>query len=94
MAAVENAVTVAMATGCSTNAIIHVIAMARRAGIPLKLDDLDRIGRTTPVLANIRPSGKEYLMEDFYYAGGLRGLMARLDDLLDGSCLTVGGTPP
>ena len=72
-AAVDNAVTVAMATGCSTNAIIHLIAMARRAGIPLELDDLDRIGRTTPVLANIRPSGKDYLMEDFFYAGGLRG---------------------
>ncbi len=92
-AAVENAVTVAMATGCSTNAIIHVIAMARRAGIPLELDDLDRIGRTTPVLANIRPSGKEYLMEDFYYAGGLRGLMRQIVSKLSPEAITVTGRP-
>jgi dihydroxy-acid dehydratase len=90
-AAVENAVTVAMATGCSTNAIIHLIAMARRAGIPLELDDLDRIGRTTPVLANIRPSGKEYLMEDFYYAGGLRGLMRQILSKLSPEAITVSG---
>jgi dihydroxy-acid dehydratase len=92
-AAVENAVTVAMATGCSTNAIIHLIAMARRAGIPLELDDLDRIGRTTPVLANIRPSGTQYLMEDFFYAGGLRALMKQLGDKLDASAITVTGRP-
>jgi len=92
-AAVDNAVTVAMATGCSTNAIIHVIAMARRAGIPLELDDLDRIGRTTPVLANIRPSGKEYLMEDFYYAGGLRGLMRQIVSKLSPDAITVTGRP-
>ena len=92
-AAVENAVTVAMATGCSTNAIIHLIAMARRAGIPLELDDLDRIGRTTPVLANIRPSGTQYLMEDFFYAGGIRALMKQLGDKLDPSAITVAGRP-
>ncbi len=91
--AVENAVTVAMATGCSTNAIIHLIAMARRAGIPLALDDLDRIGRTTPVIANIRPSGKEYLMEDFFYAGGIRGLMRQLGDKLHPGPITVTGRP-
>jgi len=90
-AAVRNAVTVAMAMGCSTNAIIHLIAMARRAGIPLELEDLDRIGRATPVIANVRPSGKGYLMEDFYYAGGLRGLMRTLGDRLDTSALTVSG---
>ncbi|MCF3932408.1 dihydroxy-acid dehydratase [Acuticoccus sp. M5D2P5] len=90
-AAVTNAVTVAMATGCSTNAIIHLIAMARRAGIALELDDLDRIGRTTPVIANVRPSGKGYLMEDFYYAGGLRALMVNLGDKLDQSAMTVSG---
>ena len=90
-AAVENSVTVAMATGCSTNAIIHLIAMARRAGVPLELDDLDRIGRTTPVIANVRPSGKGYLMEDFFYAGGLRALMKQLGDKLDGSAMTVTG---
>jgi dihydroxy-acid dehydratase len=92
-AAVQNAVTVAMATGCSTNAIIHLIAMSRRAGIPLELDDLDRIGRTTPVLANVRPSGTGYLMEDFYYAGGLRALMRELGDKLDTSAITVTGRP-
>ncbi|KMW58814.1 Dihydroxy-acid dehydratase [Candidatus Rhodobacter oscarellae] len=90
-ASTRNAVTVAMATGCSTNAIIHLIAMARRAGIPLGLDDLDVIGRTTPVIANIRPSGKDYLMEDFFYAGGLRALMVELGDKLDLSTLTVSG---
>ena len=92
-AAVENSVTVAMATGCSTNAVIHVIAMARRAGIPLELDDLDRIGRTTPVIANIRPSGTDYLMEDFFYAGGIRGLMKQLGNKLDPSAITVTGRP-
>lgn len=87
----RNAVTVAMATGCSTNAVIHLIAMARRAGIPLGLDEIDAIGRTTPVIANIRPSGSEYLMEDFFYAGGLPALMLELGDKLDRSVLTVTG---
>lgn len=87
----RNAVTVAMATGCSTNAIIHLIAMARRAGVDLGLDDLDAIGRTTPVVANIRPSGSEYLMEDFFYAGGLPALMKELGDKLDLSVTTVNG---
>jgi dihydroxy-acid dehydratase len=90
-AAVGNAVTVAMATGCSTNAVVHLIAMARRGGVDLTLDDLDRLGRTTPVIANIRPSGKGYLMEDFYYAGGLRALMAQLGGKLDLTALTVAG---
>ncbi|MFB2564950.1 L-arabinonate dehydratase [Rhizobium sp. IMFF44] len=90
-AAVNNAVAVAMATGCSTNAVVHLIAMARRAGTNLSLDDLDKAGRTTPVLANIRPTGKAYLMEDFYYAGGLRALMAKLSSKLDLSALTVSG---
>jgi len=89
--AVDNAVTVAMATGCSTNAIIHLVAMARRAGIDLTMDDLDRAGREVPVIANIRPSGKEYLMEDFYYAGGLQGLMSRLKDRLNLGAMTVSG---
>ena len=87
-----NAVTVAMATGCSTNAIIHLIAMARRAGIDLRLDDLDAIGRTTSVIANIRPSGTDYLMEDFFYAGGLPALMAALGNKLDLSVTTVTGS--
>ena len=90
-AATRNATTVAMATGCSTNAIIHLIAMARRAGIEWGLDDLDRIGHEVPVIANIRPSGEHYLMEDFFYAGGLRALMKELGDTLDLSCLTVAG---
>ena len=90
-AAVENAVTVAMATGCSTNAVIHLLAMARRAGVDLALEDFDTASRTTPVLANIRPSGKHYLMEDFYYAGGLRALMSQLVDRLHLDALTVSG---
>ena len=90
-ASTRNAVTVAMATGCSTNAIIHLIAMARRAGVNLTLDQLDEIGRTTPVIANIRPSGKDYLMEDFFYAGGLRALMVELGDKLDLNVKTVTG---
>ncbi len=74
-----NAITVAMAMGCSTNAIIHVIAMARRAKADVGLEDFDRISRTVPVIANIRPNGtSHYLMEDFYYAGGLPALMKRL----------------
>lgn len=87
----RNAVTVAMATGCSTNAIIHLIAMARRAGIGLTLEHLDEIGHETPVLANLRPSGTKYLMEDFFYAGGLRALMKELGDKLDLSVMTVSG---
>ncbi|MEO0381095.1 MAG: L-arabinonate dehydratase, partial [Pseudomonadota bacterium] len=90
-AATRNAVTVAMATGCSTNAIIHLIAMARRAGVDLSLDDIDAVGRTTPVIANIRPSGTEYLMEDFFYAGGLPALMQELGNKLDLSVTTVTG---
>lgn len=90
-AATQNATTVAMATGCSTNAIIHLIAMARRAGVEWGLDDLDRIGHEVPVLANIRPSGKEYLMEDFFYSGGLPALMKELGDKLDLGVMTVNG---
>ena len=89
--AVANAVVVAMATGCSTNAIIHLVAMARRAGVPLSMDDLDKAGREVPVIANIRPSGQKYLMEDFYYAGGLRGLMSRITDHLKLDAMTVSG---
>jgi len=90
-ASVRNAALVAMATGCSTNAVVHLIAMARRAGVALTLDDLDGLGRTTPLIANVRPSGKDYLMEDFFYAGGLRALMAQMASLLDTSCMTVTG---
>ena len=90
---VANASAVAMATGCSTNAVVHLIAMARRAGVPLTLEYLDRVSRTTPVIANIRPSGKQYLMEDFYYAGGLRALMAEMKELLHLDAMTVSGFP-
>lgn len=90
-ASIRNAALVAMATGCSTNAVVHLIAMARRAGIDLTLDDLDALGRETPLLANIRPAGKEYLMEDFFYAGGLLAMMKQLEERLDTSCLTVNG---
>lgn len=88
-----NAAAVAMALGCSTNAVIHLIAMARRAGVSLTLDDLDAESRRTPVLANIRPSGEQYLMEDFYFAGGLRALMAQLGPKLDLTAATVAGVP-
>ena len=90
-AACRNAAIVAMATGCSTNAVVHLISIARRAGIDLNLDDLDALGRVTPLIANVRPSGKGYLMEDFYYAGGLRALINELSDDLDMSALTVNG---
>jgi dihydroxy-acid dehydratase len=89
-AAFDNAIKVHMAMGGSTNAIIHVVAMARRAGIPLDMERFDVLSREVPVLANVRPSGK-YLMEDFYFAGGLRALMAAMKEKLDLSCLTVTG---
>jgi dihydroxy-acid dehydratase len=86
----DNAIRVHMAMGGSTNAIIHLVAMARRAGIALDMKRFDDISREIPVLANVRPSGK-YLMEDFYYAGGIRALMAELRERLDLSCPTVTG---
>jgi len=89
-ASFDNAITVDMAIGGSTNAIVHLLAMAGRAGIPLQLDRFDQISRQTPMLANLRPSG-QYLMEDFYYAGGLRALLAQLVGQLDTSCRTVNG---
>jgi dihydroxy-acid dehydratase len=89
-AAFDNAVIVDMALGGSTNAIVHLLAMAGRAAIPLTLDSFEQASQGIPVLANVRPSGA-YLMEDFYYAGGLRGLMARLRPHLDLSCRGVTG---
>lgn len=86
----DNAITADMAIGGSTNAIIHLLAMAGRAGIKLELQRFDEISRRTPMIANLRPSGK-YLMEDFYYAGGLRALLGQLCGLLDRDCLTVNG---
>jgi dihydroxy-acid dehydratase len=89
-AAFDNAIKVHMAMGGSTNAIIHVVAMARRAGIPVDMEKFDQLSRQVPVLANVRPSG-QYLMEDFYYAGGLRALMQNLREKLNLSCITVTG---
>ncbi|MHC8943774.1 L-arabinonate dehydratase [Advenella incenata] len=86
-----NAIAVAMAMGCSTNAVIHLIAMSRRAGCDVTLDDFDTASRKVPVIANVRPSGSTYLMEDFYYAGGLPGLMRRLGDHVQGETMTVTG---
>jgi len=88
--AFDNAVTTVLALGGSTNAIVHLVALARRAGVALDIDRFDAITRRTPVLANVRPSGK-FLMEDFFYAGGLRALLASLGDLVDGSAATVNG---
>ena len=88
--AVDNAIRCHMAMGGSTNATIHLVAMVRRAGIPLDLARFDAIAREVPVLANVRPSG-EYLMEDFYYAGGIRALLKRLEPLLDRDRITVNG---
>ncbi|WP_233885141.1 L-arabinonate dehydratase [Paraburkholderia flagellata] len=87
---VDNAVTTCLALSGSTNAIVHMIALARRAGVDLTLAQYDEIARHTPVLANIRPTGK-YLMEDFYYAGGLRAMLKELGDLIDGTQMTVNG---
>ena len=89
--AFENAITVAMAMGCSTNAIIHLIAQARRAGADIGLDDFEKASRKVPVIANVRPSGDKYLMEDFFYAGGLPGLMSRIKEHLHLDCVTVTG---
>jgi dihydroxy-acid dehydratase len=89
-AAMRNAVVTALAIGGSTNSVIHLIAMARRVGVPLSLADFDGLARTTPLLANVRPSGA-FLMEDFFYAGGLPALLRNLGDLLDASAVTVNG---
>lgn len=88
--AFQNAVVVDMAIGGSTNAVVHLLAIARRAAVPLGLDDFDRISRSTPCLVNVKPSG-DYLMEEFHTAGGVPALMRRLLHLLDGDCLTVTG---
>ncbi|MFB9924035.1 L-arabinonate dehydratase [Amycolatopsis halotolerans] len=90
--AYADAITTVLALGGSTNAVIHLIAMAGRSGISLSLKDFDEIARRVPVLANIRPGG-DWLMEDFYYAGGLPGLLSRLTDLLHLERITVTGRP-
>ena len=89
-AAFDNAITVVLALGGSTNAVIHLLAMAQRAGVQLSLDRFDQLSRSTPVLANLRPSG-QYVMEDFYYSGGLPALLAGLAPKLDLNCGSVTG---
>ncbi|HKN36502.1 MAG TPA: L-arabinonate dehydratase [Terriglobales bacterium] len=91
-ASFDNAITAVLALSGSTNAVIHILALAGRAGIKVTLDKFDELSKTTPVLANLRPSGK-YLMEDFYYAGGLSAFLKSLSSHLDLHCRTVtGGT--
>jgi len=87
----DNAIVTLMAMGGSTNAMIHLVAMAGRAGVKLPLDRFNEFSAKTPLLANVRPSGDRYLMEDFYYAGGLRALLNELKDLLKLDCRTVNG---
>jgi dihydroxy-acid dehydratase len=88
-----NAINAAMAMGCSTNAIIHLIAMSRRAGAEctVTLDDFDKASRKVPVIANIRPSGDQYLMEDFYYAGGMPALLKQMGSHLNPKAMTITG---
>ena len=89
-AAFDNAVTAVLAIGGSTNALVHLVAMARRAGCSLDLARFDELARRTPLIANLRPAGK-YLMEDFYYAGGLRALLERIRGRLRLDALTANG---
>jgi L-arabonate dehydrase len=88
--ALENAITVSMAIGGSTNAVVHLLAIAGRLGIDLNLRDFDEISRRTPYIANIKPSG-EFLMEDFYYAGGVPAVMKEILHLLHGEAMTITG---
>ena len=89
-ASFDNAIITDMAIGGSTNAIVHLIAMARRAGVPLTMDRFDEVSHRVPVLANVRPCG-EFLMEDFYNAGGLQALLAQIQSLLNLDARTVNG---
>ena len=88
--AFENAIAVDMAIGGSTNAIVHLLAMAGRAGVELSLSDFDEISRKTPLIADLRPSGK-FLMEDFYFAGGLPAVLKRMESILHMDLPTVNG---
>src|SRR5438876_4408294 len=88
--AFDNAIRTLMALGGSTNAVIHLLALAGRAGLPLPLTRFDELSGTTPFLVNVRPSGK-YLMEEFFYAGGLPAVLRQLLPLLHGEALTVNG---
>ncbi|HEV8084166.1 MAG TPA: IlvD/Edd family dehydratase, partial [Chitinophagaceae bacterium] len=86
----ENAIKVNAAIGGSTNFIIHLLAIAGRIGVPLKLDDFDTLSANIPLIANLQPSG-EYFMEDLFYAGGLQAIMKELDNILHRECITVNG---
>ena len=89
-ASFNNAIASVFALGGSTNAVIHLVALAGRAGIKITLDRFDQLSRKTPLLANLRPSGK-YLMEDFYYAGGLPALLNAIRPQLELNCRTITG---
>jgi dihydroxy-acid dehydratase len=89
--AFENAIRVNAAIGGSTNAVVHLLAIAGRVGVPLTLDDFDRLGHDLPLLVDLQPSGR-YLMEDFYYAGGVPAVVRELGDFIHRDALTVGGT--
>jgi dihydroxy-acid dehydratase len=88
--AFENAVRVNAAIGGSTNAVVHLLAIAGRIGVDLTLEDFDRLGSEMPCLVNLQPSG-HYLMEDFYYAGGVPAVMREIQHMLYGDALTVNG---
>lgn len=91
--AFENAIAALAAVGGSTNAVVHLLALARRVGVSLSLDDFDRVGRQVPLLANLQPAG-EHLMEEFFYAGGLPAVLRRIHEagaLPDPEALTVSG---
>lgn len=88
--ALENAITVDMAIGGSTNAVVHLLAIAGRLGIDLKLDDFDTISRSTPYIVNVKPSG-QYVMEDLFAAGGVPAVMREILPRLNGDALTVTG---
>jgi dihydroxy-acid dehydratase len=88
--ALENAITALMALGGSTNAVVHLLAIAGRLGVPLSLHDFDRISRRTPCLADIKPSGR-FVMEDFFYSGGLPALLRNIAGLLHTECITANG---
>ena len=89
-ASLDNAILTQQCIGGSTNAIVHIIAMAGRAGVPMTLSRFDELSETVPVLGDLRPSGR-YLMEDFHHAGGLRALLVRIRELLNLNCVTVTG---
>src|SRR5690606_18429625 len=88
--AFENALRMLLAIGGSTNAIVHMAAIAGRCGLEIDLDAFDRLGRETPVLVDLKPSGRHY-MEDLFKAGGLRPVLRQLAHQLEPDCLTVSG---